>query len=42
MLLVADLFPEFRTSENVVQPIFKKSPFRGPFGKQHITGSKNY
>ena len=41
MLLMADVFPEFRIALDVVKPLFKKSPFRGHFGMQHIMGSKN-
>ena len=35
MTLIADVFPELRTPKNVVKEISKKSPFRGPFQKQH-------
>ena len=38
MTLIADVFPKFRTSKNVVKEISKKSPFRGPFEKQHAKG----
>ena len=35
MTLIADLFPELRTPENVVRYMSKKSSFKGPFGRQH-------
>ena len=35
MTLIADVFPQLRTPKNVVKEISKKSPFRGPFQKQH-------
>ena len=40
MLLIADAFPELQTPKNVVNQISKKSPFIGPFGKQHVRGTK--
>ena len=35
MTLLADLFLKLRTPENVVRYMSKKSPFKGPFDKQH-------
>ena len=41
MTLIADAFPKLRTPKNVFKGISKKSPFRGPFGKQHVRGTKD-
>ena len=35
MTLIADLFPKFRTPENVVRYMSEKSGFKGPFDRQH-------
>ena len=35
MTLIADLFPQLRTPKNVVRYMSKRSPFKGPFEKQH-------
>ena len=35
MPLIADLFPNIRTPENVVRYMSKKSYFKGPFDRQH-------
>ena len=35
MTLIADLFPKLRTPEKVVRNMGKKSPFTGPFDRQH-------
>ena len=40
MTLIADAFPKLRTPKNVFKGISKKSSFRGPFGKQHVRGTK--
>ena len=34
MTLIADVFPKLRTPKNLVTSMSKKSPFKGPFGKQ--------
>ena len=41
MTLIADGFPKLRTPKNMVNQICKKSPFREPFGKQHLRGAKH-
>ena len=35
MTLIADLFLNLRTPENVVRYMSKKSRFKGPFDRQH-------
>ena len=35
MTLIADLFPNKRSPENVARDISKKSRFKGPFDRQH-------
>ena len=35
MTLIADLFPELRTAENVAIYMSKKSRLKGPFDRQH-------
>ena len=35
MTLIADLFPKFRTAENVAIYMSKMSRFKGPFDRQH-------
>ena len=40
MTLTSDVFRQLRTLKNVVKQITKKSPFRGPFRKQHVRGAK--
>ena len=35
MTLIAYLFPKLRTPENVARYMSKKSPFQGPFDRQH-------
>ena len=35
MTLIADLFPKWRTPENVMRYMSKKSRFKGPFDRQH-------
>ena len=35
MTLIADLFPKWRTPENVIRYMSKKSRFKGPFDRQH-------
>ena len=37
MTLIADVFPKLKTPKNVVKRISKKSRFRGPFRKHHVT-----
>ena len=39
MSLVTDVFPKLRTPKNVNRYMFKKSTFRGPFGRQHGKGA---
>ena len=34
------VIPKLRTPKNVVKQISKKSPFRGPFEKQHAKGDQ--
>ena len=41
MTLIADVFPLLRNPKNVVKQVSKKSSFRGPFGKQHLSGTKH-
>ena len=40
MTIIADIFPILQTPKNVVKQIFKKSPFRQPFQKQHVKGDQ--
>ena len=35
-------FHKLRTPKNVVQKIYEKSPFRGPFDKQHVKVTKRF
>ena len=35
MTLIADLFPKLGTPENVARYLSKKSPFKGPFDREH-------
>ena len=35
MTVIADFFPKIRNPENVVRYMSKKSPFKGPFDRQH-------
>ena len=35
MTLIADFFPKSRTPENVIRYMSKKSPFKGPYDRQH-------
>ena len=35
MTLIAYLFPKLRTPENVARYMYKISPFKGPFDRQH-------
>ena len=35
MTLIADLFMKLHTPENVGSKMSKKSPFKGPFDRQH-------
>ena len=35
MTLIADLFPKLRTPKNVLRYMSKKTPFQGPFDRQH-------
>ena len=35
MILIGQIFPKLRTSENMVKSISKKFRFKGSFGKQH-------
>ena len=35
MTFIADSFPKLRTPKNVVRYLSKKSPFKGPFDRQH-------
>ena len=41
MTLIAHLFPKLRTPKNVVRYKSKKSPFKGPFDRQHGNGFKH-
>ena len=41
MTVLADVFPKLRTPKNLANQISKKSPFRAPFGKQHVRGTKH-
>ena len=41
MTLMPVVFLKLWPSKNVVKKISKKSPFRGPFDKQHGKESKN-
>ena len=35
MTLIADLFPKLRTPKKLLRSLFEKSPFKGPFDRQH-------
>ena len=35
MTVIADFIPKIRNPENVVRYMSKKSPFKGPFDRQH-------
>ena len=35
MTVIADFFRKIRNAENVVRYMSKKSPFKGPFDRQH-------
>ena len=35
MTLIAEVFPKLRTPKNMVTSMYKKSRFKGSFGKQH-------
>ena len=35
MSFIADLFAKLRTPKNVVRYMYKKSPSKGPFDRQH-------